>query len=241
MLENQPIPLLLNLMRLQGFGPPALSLLEMFPMFALCSTACMRAKAFLFLFVLVSACGMAFAQDSFMVRFSPSALDASLINRGDFNNDGIPDIVTGNNAGANGFGLTVHLGNSDGTFQAGKNTSAAISPVDIAVGDFNGDGKLDVALAAYDGATQEVLQVMLGNGDGTFTKGQTINLSSIPGAITTGDFDNDGQLDLALTLDKIYFYRGVGDGRFSAAGALHVGTLQPPLAHLRVGNFNGDG
>ena len=65
---------------------------------------------------------IAIAQDSFMIRFSPSGLDDEVINRGDFNNDGIPDIVTGNNAGFNSdaYGLSVNLGRGDGTFQTPK-------------------------------------------------------------------------------------------------------------------------
>jgi len=206
--------------------------------------ACLRAKIILLLALsLVWTSSAVFAQDSVMIRFSPSGLDDDVINRGDFNNDGIPDIVTGNNAGnnSNAYGLSVYLGRGDGTFQNPKNTSAAVSPFDIAVGDFNGDGKLDVALAAYISSTQWVLQIMLGNGDGTFTKGQTVNLPSASWSITTGDFDNDGKLDLAIALDKVYLYKGAGNGTFSSAGSVKVGTQSQLRGGVRVGDFNGDG
>ena len=56
------------------------------------------------------------AQDRFMMHYSPSGFGASVINRGDFNNDGIPDIITGNNGGTSGYGVSVNLGIGDGRF-----------------------------------------------------------------------------------------------------------------------------
>jgi len=49
--------------------------------------------------------GMALSQDSFMMHYTPSELDGYLVNRGDFNNDGIPDIIVGNNTGTSGYGI----------------------------------------------------------------------------------------------------------------------------------------
>ena len=81
---------------------------------------------------------------------------------------------------------------------------------------------------------------MLGKGNGTFTKGQTINLPSVPYSITSGDFDNNGKLDLAVAIDKVYFYKGAGNGTFSGAGSVKVGT-QSFLRQVRVGDFDADG
>src|SRR5271170_6031481 len=87
----------------------------------------------------------------------------------DFNGDGIPDLAVANFTDST---VTIMLGNGDGTFQSFACNSATAAdcttgtePISLAVGDFNGDGKLDLAMAClYDNA----VAVLLGNGDGTF-------------------------------------------------------------------------
>jgi FG-GAP-like repeat len=177
-----------------------------------------------------------------MMHYSPSGSGANVVNRGDFNHDGIPDIVTGNNGGTGGNGVSVSLGIGDGRFQAPKNSATGVGTFDMAVGDFNGDGKLDVALAGYVSSTESVVQIMLGNGNGTFTKGQTINLPAnvSPRSITTGDFNNDGKLDLAVAENQVVLYKGAGNGTFTKAASFTVGT-QTPILQVRVGDFNADG
>jgi hypothetical protein len=202
--------------------------------------ALLRSKSAIFASLLIASCSLAFSQDSFMVRFSSSSFDGVQINRGDFNRDGIPDLIMGNNSGSGGSAISVYLGNGDGTFRAPLDSGAGTAAWDIAVGDFNGDGLLDVAIGGYVNSSQGVLQIMLGNGDGTFRTGQTINVSNIPRAITTGDFDNDGKTDIAFALDQVYLYKGAGDGTFTASGSVKVGN-QPLLQQVRVGDFNGDG
>jgi FG-GAP-like repeat len=95
-------------------------------------------------------------------------------------------------------------------------------------------------LGGYVNGTQGVLQIALGNGDGTFRSGQRVDLPLIPRAVTTADFDNDGKLDIALASDKLYFYKGAGDGTFTARGSVALGT-ETQLQEARVGDFNGDG
>src|SRR5947209_14584241 len=84
------------------------------------------------------------------------------IQAGDFNGDGIPDLVVAN---ADSNTVSVLLGNGSGTFQPSVSYAVGKSPRSIALGDFAHNGHLDLAVANYDDAT---VSVLLGNGDGTF-------------------------------------------------------------------------
>jgi len=210
------------------------------------AAAILRPKLVLLATVFASVSSIAFSQDSFMSHFTPSGSGAGVVNRGDFNNDGIPDIITGNNGGSSGFGVSVNLGIGDGRFHNPLNSAAGVGTFDIAVGDFNRDGKLDVALAGYIGSTQGVIQIELGKGDGTFTDGQRILLASNLNAtgISAGDFNGDGKLDLAAvsnTTNQVYFYQGSGTGTFTRVKAISVGSSNLQLGEAKVGDFNGDG
>jgi hypothetical protein len=95
---------------------------------------------------------------------------------------------------ANGDNVSVLLGNGDGTFQAARNYAAGSFPFSMAVGDFNGDGRLDLAVAGAGG-----VRVLLGNGDGSFLN---TNISYVagtnPSSVAVGDFNGDGSPDLAV-------------------------------------------
>src|SRR4029078_12799853 len=100
---------------------------------------------------------------------------------GDFNNDGQPDLVTGN-----GFSVSVLLGNSDGTFQPARTSTTGAGS--LAVGDFNEDGKLDLATDAFD----DVLSILLGQGDGTFAPHTDFSLGfDAVCSFATGDLNGD--------------------------------------------------
>jgi FG-GAP-like repeat len=192
--------------------------------------------------ILAAFSSVALSQESFMMHYTPSELGGYLVNRGDFNNDGIPDIIVGDNAGTSGYGISVLLGKGDGRFQNALNSAQGIGTFDMTVGDFNGDGKLDVAVAGYVGSQQNVIQILLGKGDGTFTKGQTIVLpfNASASSITTADFNDGGKLDLALASQKLILYKGAGNGTFSQAASISFGAQSIP-AQVRVGDFNADG
>jgi hypothetical protein len=206
----------------------------------------LRAKAStlaqtLILLTMVAISSGAFAQDSFMERFMPMPLESFQIARGDVNNDGIPDIIVCNaTGGSSASAVTVFLGNGDGTFQAPINSGAGTGAWDLVVGDFNGDGILDAAVAGYISDSQGVLQILLGNGDGTFRNGQTIDLPNFSMTLATGDFNGDGKLDIAVANNIVSFYEGAGDGTFTLNSTMQVGT-QPMLQQVKVGDFNGDG
>ena len=79
----------------------------------------------------------------------------------DFNNDTKPDIVV-----INGSGATVFLGNGDGSLKSPVNYGSSNFATSVAVGDFNADGKIDLAVSSY-ASGPGVVSVMLGKGDGT--------------------------------------------------------------------------
>src|SRR5262249_1919188 len=112
---------------------------------------------------------------------------------GDFTNNGFDDIVAPDG---------IHLALGDGTFQTPSANpplaDPATGPSAIAVGYFNNDRNLDVAIAL---ANTDSISISLGNGDGTFKPASTIGLSvaGVPEAIVAGDFGN-GQIDLAVAI-----------------------------------------
>ncbi len=90
--------------------------------------------------------------------------------------------------------LSVLLGNGDGTFQA-ANFGVGFQPRSVAVGDFNGDGRQDLAVA---NVSFHSVGLFLGNGDGTFQAPLYFPASSFPGFVAVGDFNGDGRPDLVV-------------------------------------------
>jgi hypothetical protein len=193
---------------------------------------------------------------------------------GDFNNDGKLDIVTANNASAYGSPSTVSvlLGKGDGTFQPALNYSlpteagATQIPQSVAVGDFNKDGKLDVAVtgytlfASYNNAyLSAYVNVLIGNGAGGFTAVNSYNLaagwvglsSSLISSVAVGDFRGNGNLDLVIaetdidssygvaTIPTVSVLLGNGKGTFGYGTDLAIGPGSRPDS-VAVGDFDGD-
>jgi FG-GAP-like repeat/Putative Ig domain len=170
---------------------------------------------------------------------------ASLVSA-DFNGDGNLDLAAGNDL--NGTLLVVSLGYGDGAFNTVSGSPFGVSrPINsIAVGDFNGDGKLDLAIATVDliVAGSGSVIILLGNGDGTFTQaaGSPTSLSGAY-AVAAADFNGDGKLDLAVTSNgsnTVSIVLGNGDGTFTQAAGSPIPVGHTPDA-LAVGDFLGSG
>jgi hypothetical protein len=167
---------------------------------------------------------------TFAVGTKPSAVAA-----GQFNGDDRFDLVVANQASLN---VSLLIGNGDGSFQPPHNfvTGLGTSPTGIAVGDFIGNGKLDVAVASGTGT----VAVLLGQGDGTLTLPTQYPTAAGPNGIVTADFNGDGKLDLAVSTSSgvVSVLQGVGNGTFQTPVDFPVAAT--PLA-VAVGDINGDG
>jgi len=137
----------------------------------------------------------------------------NLIASGDFDGDGIPDLVVGEEACGN---ISILLGNGDGTFQGAK-TFTAGKPVSLALADFNGDDKLDIAALNQSGTGNEV-DLFFGKGDGTFQTPVVTSLSCCSSALAlaAGDFNGDGKTDVIVVGGGGVLLLGNGNGTFQA-------------------------
>jgi hypothetical protein len=164
----------------------------------------------------------------------------------DFNGDGKLDYVTAQD-GNNTTTIGVALGNGDGTFKSPSTIAVACGAVWVATGDFNGDGKTDLAVASRDcspGANG--VSIFLGNGDGTFAaKGTLTSPLSNPASVVAGDFNGDGKMDLAVvdrgaSTDSVFFFFGNGDGTFLTPVSVSLG-VQAAANQIVAADFNKDG
>ena len=161
---------------------------------------------------------------------------------GDFNNDGKQDFAVRNTSGSPNT-VAVYLGNGNGTFQTPKSFSTGGANGSwLIAGDFNGDGKLDLAVSNNDNdSSSPSLVILLGKGDGTF--GTPMITSTTMGSLSwlaAADLNKDGHLDLIAvdnTDQNIAIFLGKGDGTFQTPAT--ISQQSPALA--AVGDFNNDG
>ena len=145
-----------------------------------------------------------------------SGVSASGIAAGDFRGVGKQDLVVGDFKGS---GIYVLLGNGDGTFQPPVKYGVGGGDGDVtavAVADFRGNGKLDIAVCGSNYGSNSTAGILLGNGDGTFQSFTNLSGTVTPVSLTVGDFNNDGKPDLAIA-DQ-------GTWNFSAGALLPTGS-----------------
>ncbi|MDX6533283.1 MAG: hypothetical protein QOF68_1027 [Gaiellales bacterium] len=163
----------------------------------------------------------------------------------DFNGDGRNDL-----AGIGARSAAVYLSNGVGIFGARAEYPVASWAQDLAAGDFNSDGKLDLAVTINDAQTS--VSLLTGIGDGTFNA--AVNFANTSGfdspAIAAVDLNNDARLDLVITHETACFTApcrvstqlsvmlGQGDGTFRPTREIDVGR---GMAGIAVGDYNRDG
>jgi len=168
-----------------------------------------------------------------------AGLDPNWVVVGDFNGDGVLDLAVIDGQGnSNGSAALILLGNGDGTFQSPVSYPLNTNAASAIAADFNGDGKLDLAVADNVG----VLSILLGNGDGTFQPRVDYPAGTFPwGSLVVGDFNGDGKLDVAVSDSgsaAVSLFLGNGDGTFQPFISIGVGNSPHGVA---AGDFNQDG
>ncbi|MEU8775437.1 FG-GAP-like repeat-containing protein [Streptomyces sp. NPDC048606] len=171
----------------------------------------------------------------------------------DVNGDGHKDVVSqdgrgnialvwlGDGTGALGTGAAVELNPTPGCDTTGDNPCVARFPTGVAVGDFDEDGKPDLATS---NANTNNVAVVLGNGNGTFAAATRFGLNggAAPQGIASADLDGDSHLDLVTSNSStgtLSVLRGDGDGGFGTASSVAAGMTLP--SKLKLADVNGDG
>jgi hypothetical protein len=159
----------------------------------------------------------------------------------DFNGDGEGDVAIAKGQTIEGFAgsnISVLLGNGTGTLGSPSNFTVGLVPVAIAVGDFNADGKLDIAAANVE---SDNVSILLGDGLGGFGAANHITVGDGSNAVAVGDFNGDNHPDLAVSnvnAGTLSILLGNGTGSFSTPTNFAVGTK--PISVVTA-DFNGDG
>jgi hypothetical protein len=193
-----------------------------------------------------------FTQTNIKLGESPGGIATA-----DFNGDGQPDLAVSEPCGGDSGcfpntsgNIAILLGRHDGTFFVAPAVAVGNIPEALATGDFNGDGKIDIAVANIGGSS---VTILLNDGLGGFTPApSTVSVDNNPNSIAVGDFNRDGKLDFAVTnsgavvcspagcqAGAVSIRLGCGDGTFTAAASIE-GTGNTP-ERVTAADLNRDG
>jgi hypothetical protein len=160
----------------------------------------------------------------------------------DFRGNGKVDLAIVNEnegSGTNGS-VSILLGNGNGTFKIHVDYPVGNFPVGIVAADFNGDGKIDLAVVNdYD----STVSILLGNGDGTFQSQTIVQVGTGPTSLGSGDFNGDGKVDLVTSnvgSATVSALLNEGNGSFTRVDSPSP-LSGPDTSMLVTGDFNGDG
>jgi VCBS repeat protein len=183
---------------------------------------------------------------SFQTPFSTYATGVNPVGSAvaDFNGDGKPDVAISNNSGSS---VTIFLGTGSGTFGAGKAVATSSTPRWLAAGDLNNDGKIDLAVpcAGSGATTANNVNILLGNGDGTFKTAIKVSIGLSARTAAIGDLNKDGIPDIVVGNQGSTFSVLIGKGNAEYQPVVQVNPVEPPAAvnprMLALADFNGDG
>jgi hypothetical protein len=146
---------------------------------------------------------------------------------GDYNLDGKPDLAAVSYI-ETGESFSILTNNGDGTFGSESDLLAGYGPQQVVTGDFNGDGKLDLAVSGYStGGSASIVGIYLGKGTGAFASPVAYPVGNNPGAMVAADFNHDGKLDLAVVNNNdntVSILLGNGNGTFAPQVTYAIGA-----------------
>jgi hypothetical protein len=157
---------------------------------------------------------------------------------GDLDGDGTQDLAVGDAGPINGLTVSVLMNAGDGSFPTRRAYRMPRAPISVALGDVNGDGRMDIVTANHQRLS---VSVLLNLGGGTFGSRRDYHVGRVPRSVALGDLNGDGAPDLAVANmrdDRISVLLNAGDGTFADKRDYSTGSASSSVA---IADFDGDG